>query len=150
MSTRVGFATIADLPIVKVDGIPLDVHVFIQAQRRQYVQPANGRVIACCEKCKEEARSSLIKNAQTCSVHAMCKFCTFWCRKNISKDVLDDELQIDLYPLVFMREKNIFKKETNRDDNQLQLNVDENIIDCYSDVHAPVRDGFPSVSTSRT
>jgi len=49
-----------------------------------------------------------------------------------------------------MREKNLFKKETSRDDNQLQLNVDENISDWYSDVHAQVRDGFPPVSTSRT
>ena len=49
-----------------------------------------------------------------------------------------------------MREKSLFKKETSRDDNQLKGNVDEDISDCYSDVHVPVRDGLPPISTSRT
>lgn len=49
-----------------------------------------------------------------------------------------------------MRENNLFKNKTSRDDNQLQRNVDENISDWYSDVHAPVRDGFPPTSKSRT
>jgi hypothetical protein len=31
----------------------------------------------------------------------VCKFYTFWCQKNISNDVLDDELQTDLCPFVF-------------------------------------------------
>ena len=34
MLTRVGFATITDLPVVKVYGTTLGLHVFIKAQRR--------------------------------------------------------------------------------------------------------------------
>jgi hypothetical protein len=53
-------------------------------------------------KCLEEGviASTQFPHYEFTNMQFVCKFYTFWRRKNISNDVLDDELQTDLCPFM--------------------------------------------------